>query len=57
MADDMPCEDAYWFTRCPPGHEIGPWREACEEIVLLCGDPVVPSHNEDINQLLAECAR
>ncbi len=34
-------EDAMWFSPCPPGFEIDPWRKACEEIVLLCVDPIV----------------
>jgi hypothetical protein len=50
-------EDALWFSPCPPGFEVGPWREACEEIVLLCGDPIVPIHHERINRLLKECVR
>lgn len=50
-------EDALWFSPCPPGFEIGPWREACEEIVLLCGDPIIPLHHEDLNRLLQECVR
>jgi len=53
----MTLDDALWFVPCPKGCEIGPWREACEEIALLCGDPIIPLHNEDLRRLLDECTR
>ena len=47
-------EDALWFSPCPEGFELGPWREACEEIALLCGDPIIPYHCQDLLRLLDE---
>jgi hypothetical protein len=53
----MPLEEALWFSPCPPGYDLGPWRVACEEIAILCGDPIIPLHYEDLNRLLRECTR
>jgi len=50
-------EDLLWYSPCPEGFEIGPWREACAEIAQLCGDKVIPLHHEDLNRLLEEATR
>jgi len=43
-----------WWYPCPPGHDIGPWREACEEVARALGEEEMPLHYEDIKRTLRQ---